>query len=328
MGPIARFTQQGVGRKVPQFIGKRLINMVITLFIASIIIFALTAVIPGDVAQMILGQYATPEALEGLRAQLGLNKSPVVRYGEWIWGVLHGDLGTSLSMQGVSISSLLIRRGRNSLFLGVSATVFLVPLSLFSGVVAGLKEGSWLDNVISTSSLIALSMPSFISGTFLMLIFSVWLGLVPATSSIAPRVNLFAVFPRLLLPIFTVSLVLLGYVARMVRASVIEASHSDYARTAVLKGLSQPRVVWHILRNALMPTVTVIAMNLGWLIGGLVIVETLFAFPGLGRLVYIAIQRQDVPLIQASVLLTSAVYLLLNLASDIIYTFLDPRIRY
>ena len=311
-----------------KFIGKRLINVVITLFVASIIIFTLTEVMPGDVAQMILGQYATPESLEALRAQLGLDESPVLRYRDWIWGVMHGDLGTSLSMKGVSISSLIIRRGRNSLFLAACATVFLVPLSLVLGVIAGLREGSWLDHFISTSSLIALSMPSFISGTFLMLIFAVWLKIVPAMSSIEPGANLFSVFPRLILPIVTVSLVLLGYVARMVRASVIDASHSDYARTAVLKGLPRLQAGWHILRNALMPTVTVIAMNLGWLIGGLVIVETLFAYPGLGRLVYVAIQRQDIPLIQASVLLTSAVYLLLNLSSDIIYTYLDPRIRY
>ena len=302
--------------------------MVITLFVASIIIFVLTEIMPGDVAQMILGQYATEESLEALRAQLGLDQSPLVRYADWIWGVIHGDLGTSLSMQGVSVSSLLLRRGRNSLFLAVAATIFLVPLSLFLGVIAGLKEGSWWDHLISTSSIIALSLPSFISGTFLMMIFAVWLKVVPAMSSIAPGANLFNVFPKLILPIVTVSLVLLGYVARMVRSSVIDASHSDYARTATLKGLPKLKVVWHILRNALMPTVTVIAMNLGWLIGGLVIVETLFAYPGLGRLVYTAIQRQDIPLIQASVLLTSAVYLLLNLASDVIYTFLDPRIKY
>ena len=311
-----------------KFISKRLFNMVITLFVASIIIFVLTEIMPGDVAQMILGQYATEESLEALRAQLGLDQSPLVRYADWIWGVIHGDLGTSLSMQGVSVSSLLLRRGRNSLFLAVAATIFLVPLSLFLGVIAGLKEGSWWDHLISTSSIIALSLPSFISGTFLMMIFAVWLKVVPAMSSIAPGANLFNVFPKLILPIVTVSLVLLGYVARMVRSSVIDASHSDYARTATLKGLPKLKVVWHILRNALMPTVTVIAMNLGWLIGGLVIVETLFAYPGLGRLVYTAIQRQDIPLIQASVLLTSAVYLLLNLASDIIYTFLDPRIKY
>jgi len=302
--------------------------MVITLFVASIIIFVLTEIMPGDVAQMILGQYATEESLEALRAQLGLDQSPLVRYVDWIWGVMHGDLGTSLSMQGVSVSSLLLRRGRNSLFLAVAATIFLVPLSLFLGVIAGLKEGSWWDHLISTSSIIALSLPSFISGTFLMMIFAVWLKVVPAMSSIEPGANLFNVFPKLILPIVTVSLVLLGYVARMVRSSVIDASHSDYARTATLKGLPKLKVVWHILRNALMPTVTVIAMYLGWLIGGLVIVETLFAYPGLGRLVYTAIQRQDIPLIQASVLLTSAVYLLLNLASDIIYTFLDPRIKY
>jgi len=311
-----------------KFISKRLVNMVITLFVASIIIFTLTEIMPGDVAQMILGQYATEESLEAVRQQLGLNQSPLVRYTDWIWGVMHGNLGESLSMQGVSVASLLLRRGRNSLFLAGAATVFLVPLSLFLGVVAGLKEGSWWDHLISTSSLIALSLPSFISGTFLMMIFAIWLGVVPAMSSIEPGANLFSVFPKLILPIITVSLVLLGYVARMVRASVIDASHSDYARTATLKGLPKIKVVWHILRNALMPTVTVIAMNLGWLIGGLVIVETLFAYPGLGRLVYTAIQRQDIPLIQASVLLTSAVYLLLNLASDVIYTFLDPRIKY
>jgi len=302
---------------------------VVALFIASILIFLIVEAVPGDVAQMILGQNVTEEALSALRQKLGLNDPLHVRYFDWIGGILKGDMGESLSIPGVEVSDLIIRRGRNSLFLAGVATLFLVPISILLGVLAGLNEESWADNLISTLTLIALSVPEFISGTFLMLLFSVWLGLLPATSAIDPAGALLPQFKLLILPILTVSLVLLGYVARMVRASVIDASRSYYARTAVLKGLPRFKVITrHILKNALLPAVTIIAMNLGWLIGGIIIVETVFGFPGLGRLVLFAIKQRDVPLIEASVLVMGGAYLILNLLADIIYTWLNPRIRY
>jgi peptide/nickel transport system permease protein len=311
------------------YVVKRLFFIVVALFIASILIFLIVEAVPGDVAQMILGQNVTEEALAALREKLGLNDPLHVRYFDWIGGILKGDMGESLSIPGVEVSDLIIRRGRNSLFLAGVATLFLVPLSILLGVLAGLNEDSWADNLISTLTLIVLSVPEFISGTFLMLLFSVWLGLLPATSAIDPTGALLPQFKLLILPILTVSLVLLGYVARMVRASVIDASRSYYARTAVLKGLPRIKVITrHILKNALLPAVTIIAMNLGWLIGGIIIVETVFGFPGLGRLVLFAIKQRDVPLIEASVLVMGGAYLVLNLLADIIYTWLNPRIRY
>jgi len=312
-----------------RYILKRLVFILISLFVASIIIFLITEIIPGDVAQMILGRNVTPEALAALRERLGLMHPPYVRYLQWITGVVHGNLGDSLSMQGVHIADLIIRRGLNSLFLAAASTILLVPISLIMGVIAGLKEEKWPDTVVSTFSLVAISLPEFISGSFLMLVFSVWLKWLPAASSINTDVSMFRQIHLLILPIVTVSLVLLGYVARMVRASVIEASRSPYARTAVLKGLP-PLVVnsRHILKNALLPSVTIIAMNIGWLFGGIIIVESVFGFPGLGSLVLFAIQQRDVPLIEDVVLLMAAAYLVLNLVADIVYAFLNPRIRY
>jgi len=312
-----------------RFVLKRLGLIVVSLFIASIIIFLITEIIPGDVAQMILGQNVTPDALAALRVRLGLMNPPAIRYLHWIGGVLQGNLGDSLSMQGVSIASLISRRGLNSLFLAAASTVLLVPLSLLMGVIAGLREEKWPDTAVSTLSLVAISLPEFISGTFLMLIFSVWLKVLPAASSINSEVSLFRQLHLLVLPVVTVSLVLLGYVARMVRSSVIEASRSNYARSAILKGLPPLLVnTRHILRNALLPSVTIIAMNIGWLFGGIIIVETVFGFPGLGSLVLFAIQQRDLPIIEDVVLLMAAAYLVLNLLADIVYALLNPRIRY
>lgn len=312
-----------------RFVVKRLGLILISLFVASIIIFVISEIIPGDVAQMILGRNVTPEALAALRQRLGLMNPPAVRYVHWLGGVLQGKLGDSLSMEGVPIADLIVRKGLNSLFLAAASTILLVPISLLFGVIAGLKEEKWPDSVISTVSLIAISLPEFISGTFLMLVFSVWLKWLPAASSINTNVSLFRQLHLLVLPIVTVSLVLLGYVARMVRASVIEASRSPYTRTAILKGLP-PLLVnsRHVLRNALLPSVTIIAMNIGWLFGGIIIVESVFGFPGLGSLVLFAIQQRDLPLIEDVVLLMAAAYLVLNLLADIAYALLNPRIRY
>jgi len=311
------------------YVTKRLALILVSLFVASIIIFLIAEIIPGDVAQMILGQNVTPEALSALRERLGLMNPPHIRYLRWIADIVQGKLGDSLSMQGVPIAGLIARRGMNSLFLAAASTILLVPLSLLLGTLAGLKEEKWPDGVISTISLVAISLPEFISGAFLMLVFSVWLKWLPAASSINTDVSLFRQIHLLILPIITVSLVLLGYVARMVRASVIEAARSPYARTAILKGLPPFLVTTrHILKNALLPSVTIIAMNIGWLFGGIIVVESVFGFPGLGSLVLFAIQQRDIPLIEDVVLLMAAAYLVLNLIADVVYALLNPRIRY
>ena len=230
---------------------------------------------------------------------------------------------------GCKVSDLLVERSLNSLFLAGWASVFVIPMSLIFGTIAGLLRDTWLDKIISLSTIVALSLPEFASGIFLILFFSLTLNWLPSMSSIDPTISLFKQFPMLILPILTLSLVILGYVARMVRASVLEVSSSDYVRMATLNGIPGPIVVVkYILRNALLPTVTVIAMNVGWVIGGLIVVETVFAFPGLGGLLLYAVTQRDVPLIQACVLFAVGAYMILNFIADLVYMFLNPTIRH
>ncbi len=308
---------------------KRLFSIVITLFIASVLIFSITQLLPGDVAQMILGQHATPETLAALRVKLGLNDPAYQRFFMWLAGVFRGDLGESLSISGVRISDLLIDRSENSFFLAFIASVIVIPISLAFGAWAGINKGKFIDKLISLSSMVAISIPEFVSGILFILVFSLWLGVLPSASSIDPNLPLWMQLDAVVLPIMTLSLVLLGYIVRMTRASVIDSASSNYVKTALFKGLSDNQIiVRHILPNALIPSITVIAMNVGWMIGGLVVVETVFAFPGLGSLLLYAIVQRDVTLIQNTSLLVVTVYMFLNLLADILYMFVNPRIRY
>lgn len=310
------------------YIFKRAVSIIISLLVASIIIFVIVQILPGDVAQMILGQYQTPETLHQLRESLGLYDPFYVRYVRWISGILKGDLGISLSITGCRIADLLLDRSRNSLLLAACASLFVIPISLLIGTIAGLKRDTWVDKMVSLTTMVAISLPEFASGIFFILIFSLTFKLLPAMSNIDTNVDLLRQFPMLILPILTLSLVILGYIARMTRASVIEVSSSNYVRTAVLMGLPTSNViVKHILRNALLPSITVIAMNMGWLIGGIVVVESVFAFPGLGSLLLYGVMQRDVPLIQASVLFVAAAYMILNFVADLLYLFLNPRLR-
>lgn len=310
------------------YIFKRAVSIIISLLVASIIIFVIVQILPGDVAQMILGQYQTPETLHQLRESLGLYDPFYVRYVRWISGILKGDLGISLSITGCRIADLLLDRSRNSLLLAACASLFVIPISLLIGTIAGLKRDTWVDKMVSLTTMVAISLPEFASGIFFILIFSLTFKLLPAMSNIDTNVDLLRQFPMLILPILTLSLVILGYIARMTRASVIEVSSSNYVRTAVLMGLPTSNViVKHILRNALLPSITVIAMNMGWLIGGIVVVESVFAFPGLGSLLLYGVMQRDVPLIQASVLFAAAAYMILNFVADLLYLFLNPRLR-
>jgi peptide/nickel transport system permease protein len=308
---------------------KRFFSIIVTLFIASILIFAITQLLPGDVAQMILGEWATPETLAALRESLGLDQPVYIRYLGWMTGVLQGDLGESLSITGVRIADLLLDRSINSIFLAVIASLVVVPLSLILGGIAGIRKNSWLDKFISLSSIVAISIPEFVSGILLILLFSLTLGLLPSASSIDPEFGLWSQIDKLILPIMTLSLVLLGYIARMTRASFIDVASSNFVKTALLKGLTDWQIITrHMLRNALIPSITVVAMNVGWMIGGLVVVESLFAYPGLGGLVLYAIIQRDVPLIQNTVLFVVTAYMVLNLIADILYMLVNPRIRY
>ena len=302
--------------------------ILLTLFLASIIIFAATQLLPGDVAQVMLGKFATEQALANLREELGLNRPAYVQYFEWLGRFVTGDWGNSMVSR-QPVRPLIAARIRNSAMLAVVALVFYVPLGILFGVIAALKREKPLDQIISGFSMAFVGLPEFVTGLLLISAFAFGLAILPANSSIAPGTSFWQAFPSLILPAITVSLTGLGYITRMTRASTIDVLNTDYVRAADLKGLPPLRVLTgHVLRNSLLPTVTVVAMGIGYLIGGLIIAEAVFGYPGLGRLIVYGIQRRDVILIQACSMVVVLAYSISNLIADILYSILNPRIRY
>jgi len=308
---------------------KRLGFTIITLVAMSLLIFFLVEIMPGDVAQMVLGQSVTPEALKALRESMGLNDPFFLRYLRWFTGLLRGDLGESLYMRGVQINAILWRKVFHSLILAFTALLFYVPLSIFFGVLAGVKAGKLSDSIISFFGLATMALPEFVSGVLLITFFSVLLKVLPITSVIPIGESIWANLDILILPALSITIVMFGYVSRMQRSSMLQVMDSDYIRAAELKGLPRSYVIFHhALKNALLPTITIIGMNMGWLFGGLIVVETLFGYPGLGSLTMTAIKTRDVPLIEACVLFVTFIFVLSTFLTDILYGFLNPRIRF
>ena len=302
--------------------------ILLTLFLASIIIFAATQLLPGDVAQVMLGKFATEKALENLREELGLDRPAYVQYFDWLGRFITGDWGNSMTSR-QPVRPLIIARIRNSAMLAMVSLVIYVPLGIVFGIIAALNREKPLDQIISGFSMAFVGLPEFVTGLLLISAFAFGLALLPANSSIAPGISFGEAFPSLILPAITVSLTGLGYITRMTRASTIDVLNTDYVRAADLKGLPHRRVlIRHVLRNSLLPTVTVVAMGIGYLIGGLIITEAVFGYPGLGRLIVYGIQRRDVVLIQACSMVVVMVYSVSNLIADILYSILNPRIRY
>ncbi len=311
-----------------RFILRRLSFMFITILVSSALIFVATQVLPGDVARMILGRFATEAALDDLREQLGLNRPLIVQYFDWLQNFLRGNWGDSLAT-GSPVGALVFSRLYNSAMLAFTAFVIYVPFGILLGLWAALRRNTIVDQVISVGSLSFIGLPEFVTGVILITIFAIKLKWLPASAAIVPNAGFLRALPRLILPGITVALVSLAYIARMTRSGTIEVLQTDYVRTAYLKGLRPRKVLFgHVLRNALLPTITVAAISIGWLIGGLIVTESLFSYPGLGRLLLFAIQRQDLPLIQASTLLLVLIFSLSNLAADLLYAYLNPRIRY
>lgn len=311
-----------------RFVLQRLGIVLVTLFIVSVLVFVVTEVIPGDVATMILGREATPGTLAAMREQLRLDQPALVRYGDWLQGMLTGDWGESLSLN-VPVRPLVVQRLYNTTVIAGLALVIGAPLGILLGIIAGLSRDHWPDTLITVATLCTLALPRFVLAGFLILLFSSWLGLLPSSSMIDPDAGLLESARFLVLPTITLIVALLAHIARQTRSSIIEVMESQYIRTAILKGLSLPMVVWrHALRNALLPAISVIALDVGFLMSGTIIVENVFAYPGLGRLLLQAVSNQDIPLLQASVLIITVIFGLANLSADILYFYLNPRIRY
>ncbi len=309
------------------FLLKRLGLMVLTLWVLSLIVFLAGQVLPGDPGRAILGPFAARSAVQSLDAQLGVNRPLVTRYLSWIGGLLHGNMGTSYSYR-TAVEPFVRAALVNSVKLAVLAFVIVVPLGIIGGVVAALYQGRGVDRAISVSGLSLATVPEFVSGIVLIVVFGVTLKVLPVGASAGAGASAASQFRHLILPAIPLVFVLFGYIARMARAGTIEALNSDYARTAVLKGLPRATVIRrHVLRNSLLPTITVIATQTGYLIGGLVVVETLFNYQGIGNLIYKAAQAKDFPMLEAGVLVIGVVYVLATLAADLLLIALSPRLR-
>ena len=309
------------------FLLRRVGFIVITLILASIIIFSITQLLPGDVARVILGQFATERAIENLREELGLNRPLYVQYFDWAGGFVRGDWGNSLVSR-TPVRPIVMQRLGNSAMLAGLALLIYVPLGIILGVIAALKKDKLPDQLITGVSMAFVGLPEFVTGLLLITFLAIGLEWFPANSSINPESTFRQAFPYLVLPAITVSLTGLGYIARMTRSGTIDVLKTDYIRAADLKGLPAGQVLFkHVLRNSLLPTVTIVAMGIGWLMGGLIVTEAVYGYPGLGRLIVYSIQRQDLPLLQACSMVVVAIYSISNLAADIIYGLLNPRIR-
>jgi peptide/nickel transport system permease protein len=307
-------------------IGRRLVALVAVLCGLAVIVFVLQAVIPSDPARAMVGASASPEAVAAKSHELGYDKPLPERYWKLVSGYATGDWGTSPVLN-TEVRPLVLRRFGNSLILAAFAFALIVPFSIFMGIVAALHHGRWADRLISIGGLSLIALPEFVTGVILLVVFAVQLGWFPSSSSV-PTANPVDWFRQLLLPSIPLMCVLFGYIARMARAGTVDSLRADYTRTATLKGLPRRTVVGrHVLRNSLLPTISVVSVQIGYLVGGLVVVETLFAYPGIGSLAYDSVQANDITVIEAIVLFTAVLYMVSNLVADILYAALNPRVR-
>jgi peptide/nickel transport system permease protein len=312
---------------VASFLLRRVGLAILTLWLLSLMIFFAGQVLPGDPGRAILGNLASAKAVAALDHQLGVDRPLVTQYWTWITGLVHGNMGISYQYRS-PVEPFLASALVNSAKLGGFALIVIIPLGILGGVIAALYAGRPLDRVISLTGLSASTVPEFVSGIVVIVIFGVELKVLPVTASAGQGASFLTQLRYLILPVIPLVFVLFGYIARMARAGTIEALESDYARTATLKGLTRSVLVRrHILRNSLLPTITVIATQTGYLIGGLVVVETLFNYPGIGRLIYDAAGSKDFPMLEAGVLTIGAVYMVATIIADVLTTTLNPRLR-
>jgi peptide/nickel transport system permease protein len=298
-----------------------------TVVIVSMIIFAGVEMLPGDACTAFLEREAQGKLLENCREAQGLNRPAVERYLDWATSAVCGDLGVSANGQ-KSIAELVGDRLANSLLLAACSLALGVPLAIFLGVVTGLWRDRPVDLILSTLTIFAMTIPEFVSATVLILVFSVWLGWLPGivlTSASAPAAEF---FPEIMLPVLVLTMVMTAHILRMVRSSVIEVMAGDYVQMATLKGVPYWRIVFrHALPNALLPAINVVALTIAWLLGGVVVIEVVFNYPGLGRMMIDAISDRDLPVVQAIALIVATVYVCVNLSADILTMFANPHLR-
>lgn len=307
---------------------------IVTLLFVSVLIFILTNILPGDVAEIILGQMATPESLAALRAKLGVDQPAHMRYFVWLGNLLSGDLGVSKAGSGFGtigtpISTMLLPRLMNTLQLAGVVAVIAIPLSLTLGLLAAMYPGTRLDRVVTFSTLSLISVPEFMVATFLVLILAVFLGWLPATAYMSGDESGWKLVRALAMPTLTLVILASSQIIRMTRATVLNVMSCPYIEMAILKGVPRRRIILrHALFNAIGPIVNVIVLNLAWLISGVVIVETIFAYPGLAKLMIDAVQTRDLPLVQACAMVFCVTYIILIFIADMASIMSNPRLRH
>ncbi|AUQ59090.1 ABC transporter permease [Phaeobacter inhibens] len=313
---------------VVKLVSQRLALGLILLIAASVLIFMGTLILPGDVAQSILGQSATPEALANLREELGLNEPAVLRYFDWLFGALQGDLGTALT-NGQDIATSIGRRLGNTLFLAFWAAVISVPLAIFLGLLAVRYRDRWPDKLISAVTLASISIPEFLIGYLLIYFVAVQLGWFSSVAMINDSMSLMEKLNAIALPVAVLTLVVLAHMMRMTRAAILNVMQSAYIETAELKGLTTFKVIArHAFPNAIAPIVNVVMLNLAYLVVGVVVIEVVFVYPGMGQYLVDHVSKRDVPVVQACGLIFAAVYIVLNMIADIVAILSNPRLRH
>ncbi|WP_343564087.1 ABC transporter permease [Kiloniella sp. b19] len=315
-------------RHLVKLVAQRIALGILLLFASSVLIFAGTQILPGDVAQSILGQSATPEALANLRKELGLNEPAISRYLSWLGGVLQGDLGTALS-NGASITDSILKRLDNTLFLAFWAALFSVPLSIFLGLISVLYRNKWPDRLISAVSLSTISVPEFIIGYVILFVLAVQLQWLPSVSLITNDMGFFEKLGAILMPVIVLTFVVMAHMMRMTRAAILNVMESAYIETAELKGLSAFNVIFsHAFPNAISPIVNVVMLNLAYLVVGVVVVEVVFVYPGMGQYLVDHVSKRDIPVVQSAGLIFASVYITMNMLADIIAIVANPRLRH
>jgi peptide/nickel transport system permease protein len=307
---------------------QRILTSVLLLLAVSILIFAGTQILPGDVAQSILGQSATPQALANLRESLGLNDPAYVRYFRWLWGILHGDLGTALTSQ-MDIATSIRERLSNTLFLALWAAAIAIPLAIILGLLAVRYRNGPIDKLISGLALASTSLPEFFIGYLLVFFLAVKFPVFPGISNVYPGMPFLDRMQAIALPCTALTLVVLAHMMRMTRATILNVMQSAYIETAELKGLTAFEVIRkHALPNAIAPIINVVMLNLAYLVVGVVVVEVIFVYPGMGQYLVDHVAKRDVPVVQAVGLIFAVVYILLNVVADLASILANPRLRH
>ncbi len=306
---------------------KRILLGLITLFIVSLITFVGVEVLPGDACTTYLEREAYGAALEACYKRLGLDIPAYERYVSWAIGVIQGDFGYSLSGE-MKINDVLGPRVKNSLVLASASILIGIPIALLLGIITALWRDKMPDIIISTFTIFSMTIPEFISATLLILIVAIWLEWLPGIVIVPTGASISELLPNIILPVIAISMIMTAHMARMVRSSVIQVMASDYVQMAILKGVPYWKMVFkHVLPNALLPAINVVALTIAWLLGGVVVTEVVFNYPGLGRLVIESISNRDLPVVQALAIILASIYVIINLIADLLTLMLNPRLK-